>query len=129
MSCFICDEQIFKSVAKVCFQYGIRQKERTNYPLTLEELNEFTKKVAELNCRNVATRYNEDEMEASVELFSDIPLESVTVQDIKNCDCWQYQTCDYFDDDELFKMVQTANGSIRAMVEYTDEDYERANWG
>lgn len=129
MSCFICRPEIFKSVTKVCFQYGLRQPSRTEYPLLQSELDEFTKKVAELNARNVSIRY-EEETSVEVELFgNDIPLEVITVQDIKYCDCWCYQTEDYLDKDELFKMVEEATEWAKAVVKYTKEEYDEARWG
>ena len=129
MSCFVCRPEVFKSVTKVCFQYGLRQTSRTEYPLLQSELDEFTKKIAELNARNVSIRY-EEETSVEVELFgNDIPLEAITVQDIKNCDCWCYQTCDYLNKDELFKMVEEAKEWARAVVKYTEEEYDEACWG
>ena len=95
MSCFVCSPETFKSVAIVCFQYGIRQISRGDFPLTIGDLDEFGIKLAELNCKNYAIRYNEQKVEVVVKDFTDIPLEKITVQDIKHCDCWMYKTCDY----------------------------------
>ena len=80
MSCFVCRPEVFKSVTKVCFQYGLRQPNRTEYPLLQPELDAFTVKVAELNAKNVSIRYEED-AQAEVEGFTDIPLEKIKVQD------------------------------------------------
>lgn len=129
MSCFICNKDIFKSVAKVCFQYGIRQEQRGDYPLTMGEIDDFIRKVAELNCKNYALRYEEAEVTADVEGFEDVPLDPITVQDIKNCDCWDYQTCDYCEQDKLFGMVYDAKEWAKTVVKYSDEEYENATWG
>lgn len=129
MSCFVCRPEVFKSVAKVCFQYGIRQISRGDYPLTIGDLDEFAKNVAELNCKNYAIRYKEQEVEAEVECFTDIPLEKITVQDIKHCDCWMYQTCDYLDEEPLFKMVKEATEWAKVVTPYSKEEYSEAEWG
>ena len=129
MSCFICDEPVFKSVAKVCFHYAIRQEERNDYPLTIKEVNDFIDSIAELNCKNVAERYREEVQTADVEFFEDVPLEAIDVQDIKNCDCWMYQTCDSYDSDPLYQQVLTATKWAKSIVKYTQEEYEEANWG
>lgn len=129
MSCFICDEKIFKSVAKVCFQYGIRQEERTAYPLTIKEVNDFIESIAELNCRNVAQRYREEQQKAYVEFFDEVPFEAINVQDIKYCDCWMYQTCDYFDSDPLFQQVKVATDWAKSVTKYSRAEYEEARWG
>jgi hypothetical protein len=121
MSCFVCRPETFKSVAKVCFQYGIRQISRGDFPLTIGDLDEFAKKLAELNCKNYAIRYKEQEVEADVEGFTDIPLEKITVQDIKHCDCWMYQTCDYLDEESLFKMVKEATEWAKVVTPYSKE--------
>ena len=129
MSCFICDEPVFKSVAKVCFQFGIRQEERNDYPLTIKEINDFIDSIAELNCKNVAERYCEDVQTADVEFFDDVPLEAIDVQDIKNCDCWIYQTCDNYDDDPLLQQVERATKWAKSVVKYTKQEYSEASWG
>lgn len=128
MSCFVCRPETFKSVAKVCFQYGLRQPNRTEYPLLQTELDAFTVKVAELNAKNVSIRYEED-AQAEIEGFTDIPLEKITVQDIKSCDCWMYQTCDYLDKEPLFKMVKEAVEWAKAVTPYSKEEYSEAEWG
>ena len=130
MSCFVCDERIFQSVAKVCFMYGIRQEERTTYPLTIKETNDFIDRIAEFNCRNVAERYREKQQEAFVEYFDELPLDKrISVQDIKYCDCWMYQTCDYFDSDPLFQQVKVATDWAKSVTKYSRAEYEEANWG
>lgn len=129
MSCFVCRPEVFKSVAKVCFQYGLRQPNRTEYPLLQTELDAFTVKVAELNAKNVSIRYKED-AQAEVELFGEeIPLGEITVQDIKHCDCWMYQTCDYLDEEPLFKMVKEAVEWAKVVTPYSKEEYSEAEWG
>ncbi len=129
MSCFVCIAEIFKSVTKVCFQYGIRQQGRGEYPLTLGELDEFVKKVAELNCKNYAIRYRESEVTADIEGFNDIPLEAITKQDIADCHCWLYQTEDYCDDDPLFKLVAEALDWSELLTGWQDSDLEQCRWG
>lgn len=129
MSCFICNENIFKSVAKVCWNYGVRQVERSLYPLTLMEMNDFIDEIAELNCRNVAVRYCEEQQEPDVEKFDDIPFEPINVQNIKDCDCWMYQTCDNFDSEPLFEMVKDATEWAKSVTPYTDDEWQEANWG
>ena len=129
MSCFVCNSDIFRSVAKVCFQYGLRQSERGEYPLILDEVNAFSKQVAELNCKNYAIRYDEAEVTAEVEILEDLPLEPITVQDIKNCDCWEYQTCDYCEDEKLFGLVYDAKEWAKKNVKYTQSEYDEARWG
>ena len=129
MSCFICNENIFKSVAKVCWNYGVRQVERSLYPLTLMEMNDFIDQIAELNCRNVAVRYREEQQEAEVEKFEELPLEAINVQDIKDCDCWMYQTCDYYDNEPLYEMVKDATEWAKSVTPYTEEELREANWG
>ena len=128
MSCFVCRPEVFKSVTKVCFQYGLRQPNRTEYPLLQTELDAFTVKVAELNAKNVSIRYEED-AQAEVEGFTDIPLEKITVQDIKHCDCWMYQTCDYLGEEPLFKMVKEATEWAKVVTPYSKEEYSEAEWG
>lgn len=129
MSCFVCRPEIFKSVAKVCFQYGIRQISRGDYPLTIGDLDEFAKKLAELNCKNYAIRYNEQEVEAEVECFTDIPLEAITKQDIADCHCWFYQTEDYCTNDPLFKMVEEATHWAELSIGWKDSYLVDCNWG
>ena len=129
MSCFVCSDEIFKSVAKVCFHYGIRQEGRGDYPLTLSEVNDFSKKVAELNCKNFAIRYDEAEVTAEVEVLNELPLEPITVQDIKNCDCWDYQTYDYCEDEKLYGLVYDAKEWAKKFVPYTQAEYDEARWG
>lgn len=129
MSCFVCRAEIFKSVAKVCFQYGIRQISRGDYPLTIGDLDEFAKKVAELNCKNYAIRYDEQEVEADVEGFTDIPLEAISKQDIADCHCWYYQTCDYCDDDPLCKLVLEALDWAEKSIGWKESDLSDCNWG
>lgn len=129
MSCFVCEPEVFKGVAKVCFQFGLRRSERGDYPLTLSEIDEFAKKVAELNCKNYAARYKEDEVSTDVEFFDDVPMEKITVHDIKFCDCWMYQTCDYYDEDPLFKMVAEAVEWAKLITKYSEEEYDEARWG
>lgn len=129
MSCFVCRPKIYKSVAKVCFQYGIRQEKRSCYPLTLKEVNDYVYGVAKLNNENVAVRYDEEEMEVEVEYFDDIPLDAITAQDVKNCDCWMYQTCDYRDDDEIYLAVAEATKWAKAVSGYSKQEYEEAEWG
>lgn len=129
MSCFVCRPEVFKSVAKVCFQYGLRQPNRTEYPLLQTGLDAFTVKVAELNAKNVSIRYKED-AQAEVETFGEeIPLEKITVQDIKHCDCWMYQTCDYLNEEPLFKMVKEATEWAKVVTPYSKEEYSEAEWG
>ncbi len=127
MSCFICDEKIFQSVAKVCFQYGKCNDSRL--PDTLKNVNEFMNRIAELNCRNVAERYREEQQKANVEFFDEVPNEAISVQDIKYCDCWMYQTCDYFDSDPLFEQVKVATDWAKSVTKYSRAEYEEANWG
>lgn len=129
MSCFVCRAEIFKSVAKVCFQYGIRQIERSQYPLTIGELDEFVKKVAELNCKNYAIRYKEQEVEADIEGFTEVPLLVITKQEVADCKCWLYQTEDYCDSDPLFKMVEEATEWAKLSVGWKDTDLENCRWG
>lgn len=129
MSCFVCRPEVFKSVTKVCFQYGLRQPKRTEYPLLQTELDAFTVKVAELNAKNFSIRYEED-AQAEVETFGEeIPLGKITVQDIKHCDCWMYQTCDYLDEEPLFKMVKEATEWAKVVTPYSKEEYSEAEWG
>jgi hypothetical protein len=106
----------------------LRQPKRTEYPLLQTELDAFTVKVAELNAKNVSIRYEED-AQAEVEGFTDIPLEKITVQDIKHCDCWMYQTCDYLDEEPLFKMVKEATEWAKVVTPYSKEEYSEAEWG
>lgn len=128
MSCFVCHEETFKSVAKVCFLYGLRQEERSEYPLTLDELNSFVKKVAELNCRNYAVRYDEEEVETTVTLFNDIPSFELTPQDLKSVQCWAYQTEDYMCKEELFIMVENAYTWAKSVTNFSKEEMEKAMW-
>ena len=128
MSCFVCRPDIFKSVAKVCFHYGIRQISRGDYPVTVGDLDEFVKKLAELNCKNVSIRYKRD-VETEVELFEEIPLETITKQDIADCHCWYYQTCDYCDDDPLCKLVLEASDWAEKAIGWKDSDLVQCNWG
>ena len=129
MSCFVCSDRIFKAVAKVCYYYG-EVKIGAGYPITLDELNEFIKKVAELNCKNVSDRYNES-VEVSVELLSDsdLPFDVITKQDITDCKCWDYQTCDYYSNDDLLKMVVEATEWAERVYNYTDADLDETIWG
>jgi hypothetical protein len=129
MSCFVCRAEIFKSVAKVCFQYGIRQITRGDYPLTIGDLDEFAKKLAELNCKNVAIRYDEEQTEAEVEGFTDVPLMVIKKQEVADCLCWLYQTEDYCDNDPLFKMVKEATEWAKLSVEWKDTDLDNCRWG
>lgn len=130
MSCFICNPETFKSVAKTCFQYGLRLEESVEFPVSLEAVNDFMKRIARLNCTNFMFRYDdEEEVEAEVELFDELPMGCITVQDIKNCDCWAYQTEDYCDGDDLFKMVEKATEWAKGVVSYTEDDYRNAVWG
>lgn len=129
MSCFVCRAEIFKSVAKVCFQYGIRQVSRGDYPLTIGELDEFAKKLAELNCKNYAIRYDEQEVEADVEGFTDVPLMVIKKQDIADCHCWLYQTEDYCADDPLFKLVEEATEWAELSVGWKHTDLDNCRWG
>lgn len=128
MSCFVCHEETFKSVAKVCFLYGLRQEERGNYPLTLDELNSFVQKVAELNCENYVVRYDEEEVETSVLLFNDIPSFEIVPQDLKSTQCWMYQTEDYMSKDELFIMVEKAYEWAKMATNFSKEEMEEAMW-
>ena len=133
MSCFICSDSVFRSVTKVCFYYGVLQValngERNGCPSTIDKCNEFMKKVAELNCRNVATRYKEEQQEVDVPLFENLPFEKITAQDVKSCDCWTYQTCDYCDNDALFKLVVDARDWAKSVVSYSHKEYDEAEWG
>ena len=129
MSCFVCRAEIFKSVAKVCFQYGIRQISRGDYPLTIGDLDDFAKKLAELNCKNVAIRYDEEQTEAEVEGFTDVPLMVIKKQEVADCLCWLYQTEDYCDNDPLFKMVKEATEWAELSVGWKDTDLDNCRWG
>ena len=128
MSCFICCGETFKRVAKVCYHYGVDGK-KDGCPVTLDECNEFAKKVAELNCRNVAIRYKKEQQEVDVPLFENLPLEKITAQDVMSCDCWIYQTCDYCDNDSLFELVADARDWAKSVTSYTEEEYDAALWG
>ncbi len=125
MSCFVCEDRVFQNVVKVLNQSAKSQGKE----FSLEFCNELLKMVAELNCRNVATRYDEEQMEIEVTLFDKIPNEPITAQDIKDCDCWMYQTCDYYDDEELYKLVATARDWAKLVTKYSQQEYEEALWG
>lgn len=131
MSCFICEDETFKSVSKLAFVYGLRQETRTNYPLTLKELNLFTKLVAEINCSNYCKLYKvsfKESIPDSVEKFSELPSLKITAQDIRSTQCWMYQVSDYYEQDEIYKLVEKAYNWALENLNISKEDIENAQW-
>lgn len=128
MSCFICKNETFKAVTKICWLYGLRQKERGEYPLTLEDMNNFLQKVAIVNCQNYSKRYHDTDVEIEVQLFTDIPSFEIVPQDIKSTECWMYQCEDYMDKDETFKMVKDAFEWVKFVTGFTKEEMEETEW-
>lgn len=127
MSCFICENNTFKTVTKICWLYGMRKSERSDFPLTLGDLDEFVKKVAAVNCKNYSLRYNE-EAEVEVELFSDLPSFEIVPQDIQSTKCWMYQSEDYMDKDPVFKMVEEALEWAVLVTNFSKEEMDQTDW-
>ena len=131
MSCFVCNNRVFQSVVKVINENVKNVSKHTTQEqknISLEGCNKFLKMIAELNCKNVSARYKKD-VECEVELFDKIPTEPITVKNIKDVDCWMYQTCDYYEKDELFQIVKIARDWAKENFKFSKKEYEEALWG
>ena len=127
MSCFVCKEEVFRSVAKVCYLYG--KSHFNDFPKDLAGVNKLIRDLAELNCRNVAIRYHEVQYQMELSDVKELSIEPITVQDIKYTDCWKYQTCDYLDKEPLYKSVAEALIWAKSITSYTNKEYSQAYWG
>lgn len=130
MSCFIVKDKINKAVTKICWLYGLRQEEQGSLPLSLEQLNFLLKKVTYVNCENYALRYKED-VEVYFSEFSEYPSFKIVPQDLMDCHCWLYQSCDYCDTDKTFILVKEALTYFEKIFGWNMKYYnnENCSWG
>ena len=126
MSCYIVSNENYQRVAKTCFLYGLVEK-KENYPITLEEINSFIEKLAVLNCMNYSLRYKEPIENVDFDPLEKLPVFDLTAQDAKSTACWMYQTCDYMDDHEIFKLVKEAREWAEKF--FSKEELNNAKWG
>jgi hypothetical protein len=125
MSCFIVSNENYQRVAKTCFLYALAEN-KENYPITLAEINSFIEKLAVLNCMNYSLRYKEP-VDVDFEPLEKLPVLDLTAQDTRSTACWMYQTSDYMDNHEIFKLVKEAREWAEKF--FSKEELDNVKWG